>query len=346
MPGARSAILIRSQLMPLLFGWLTAHGRESVARDIWQRFELALPTADSLLKEITVSLDVYRAAYEMAAELCEDENLGLHIARDSPRGVFGVVEFVARNAPTVGDGARLAVKSLAVLSDTLRMEVMANAREFAVAHFMPGEPQCVGRHANELTLGLLLRYTRELAGVDLSPVRMEFGHAGPADSGEAEAFFGTRDIRYRQTRNLLVFDAAVEHLPIKASDPVLLPWLAKQVESMMPARGDGQPVPGLREHIGRSLEAESAPTLSELARRLHMSSRTLQRRLKEADTTFQAELDCVRRERVEVYVRDREMSVVAISQRLGYGDLRGFERAFFKWFGMTPTEYRRRLGAR
>jgi AraC-like DNA-binding protein len=292
-------------------------------------------------------LDVYRAAYDMAAELCHDENLGLHIARDSPHGVFGVVEFVARNAPTVGDGARLAVKSLAVLSDTLRMEVSTTEREFAIAHFMPGEPQCVGRHANELTLGLLLRYTRELAGGELSPIRMEFGHSGPADVSEAEAFFGTRDICYMQTKNLLVFDAKVEHLPIKASDPVLLPWLAKQVELMMPARDgrDGQPVPGLREHIGRSLEAESAPTLSELARRLHMSSRTLQRRLKEADTTFQAELDHVRREKVEVYVRDREMSVVAISQRLGYVDLRGFERAFFKWFGMTPTEYRRRLTA-
>jgi AraC-like DNA-binding protein len=82
------------------------------------------------------------------------------------------------------------------------------------------------------------------------------------------------------------------------------------------------------------------PSLGEVAAGLHVSPRTLIRRLKAGDTSYQAILEDVRKTLATDYLLHSPMNVSSISWRLGYQDPSNFGRAFRSWFGVSPGRYR------
>ena len=83
------------------------------------------------------------------------------------------------------------------------------------------------------------------------------------------------------------------------------------------------------------------PSLSALADELHLTARTVQRRLTAEDTSFSALLHETRRERACDLLRRPSLPIEEIAYRLGFRDPDAFSRAFGSWLGMTPSEYRR-----
>lgn len=75
---------------------------------------------------------------------------------------------------------------------------------------------------------------------------------------------------------------------------------------------------------------------------MHVSTRTLKRRLAVAGTTFSDLLDDLRRERALLLVDDRALTLDQIAYRLGYSDVANFTRAFRRWTGATPAALRKR----
>ena len=85
-----------------------------------------------------------------------------------------------------------------------------------------------------------------------------------------------------------------------------------------------------------------AHALPEVARTMHLSTRTLKRRLAEQGTTFSKIRDDLRRQRALLLVDNRALSIGEVATKLGYTELPNFTRAFRKWTGMTPLAYRTR----
>jgi len=83
-----------------------------------------------------------------------------------------------------------------------------------------------------------------------------------------------------------------------------------------------------------------APSDEDVARALHLSTRTLQRKLRDQGTTFSDTVGAVRRELAEAYVRDRTLTLTEIGYLLGFGDTSSFSRAFKRWTGAAPSSYR------
>lgn len=337
----QNAVLIRSQFLVLLFEWLTRNGASETADAI--RRELQLPEeGGTLVKELTVPLSAYHTAGELAAARVGDSFIGLHVARDLPRGSYGLVEFAARSAPDVEEGLNRAVRYLRLLSETIRLELRKFGGEVSLVHRIPGEPLCVGRQGNEFTLALFHAFARELTQTGLQAKRVEFAHPAPGDVAELEGFFGTSELRFGSGRNVIVWSDAILSMPLVSCDQGLLPWLDEYARALLPPESAlDQRIPGLHEQIRQCLQVQTVPTLIEVARRLRLSTRTLQRRLEAVGTSFQAELESVRLELAEWYLRDPKWSIYEIALLLGYADQRGFERAFVKWRGITPKEYRR-----
>ena len=104
--------------------------------------------------------------------------------------------------------------------------------------------------------------------------------------------------------------------------------------------------PALPDFVQRVHEAirgslrDGAPKMETLAKQLHVSARTLQRRLAEHQTTFQDAVDAVRRELAQQYLRDPHLGVSEVAFLLGYSELSTFDRAFKRWTGKTPREFR------
>jgi AraC-like DNA-binding protein len=98
-------------------------------------------------------------------------------------------------------------------------------------------------------------------------------------------------------------------------------------------------VQGVREAIRAALR-DGAPQVGGVAKGLHVSLRTLQRRLTEHGTSFQDEVDAVRRELAFQYLKDPHLGVSEVAFLLGYAELSTFDRAFKRWTGMTPRVWR------
>ncbi|KIG13523.1 Transcriptional regulator, AraC family protein [Enhygromyxa salina] len=82
------------------------------------------------------------------------------------------------------------------------------------------------------------------------------------------------------------------------------------------------------------------PTVAVIADKLHMSGRSLQRRLHQEGTSFTAVLTDLRRDRALRYLKDRRISISEVAFLLGYLDVSAFHRSFKRWTGTTPQEYR------
>jgi AraC-like DNA-binding protein len=129
-------------------------------------------------------------------------------------------------------------------------------------------------------------------------------------------------------------------LPFRRRDAVLQSVLlrnAEQVATRLPATDDV--VADLRRILITRL-AQGDSDIEVVARIMATSVRSLQRRLATARTTYQKLLDSIRREAAGRYLADRGLSISEVGYVLGYSEPAAFHRAFRRWYGSTPQEFR------
>lgn len=176
------------------------------------------------------------------------------------------------------------------------------------------------------------------------PLRLELVRP-EAHARRLEAHFGC-PVRFQARRNALVFRDADLDLPFLTYNEELLAAIGAQLESELKTRGGTL---DLGEQIKHSLKRSLAgkrPTLQDIARELGMSARTLQRRLTDAEVTFQQLVEATRRELARQYLSQRTIELKEAAFLLGYEDANSFFRAFQEWEGTSPGAWRaRRLAA-
>lgn len=182
---------------------------------------------------------------------------------------------------------------------------------------------------------------RQVAYQDLAPLRVEMVRERPPCAKQLSRYFGC-PVTY-------------------GSDRVVIAWRRRQVEKFLPrqnpavAQASDEVASRYIAHMDRcdvvtrarmgiiDLLAGGEPTRAALAEHLHMSERTLARRLKEAKTTYRKLLDEVRHELGLGYIRQSSYSVMDITYLLGFSDQSSLARSFKRWTGLSPTDYRARL---
>lgn len=146
-------------------------------------------------------------------------------------------------------------------------------------------------------------------------------------------------IRFDQPENRLVFPKHTLDLPLVSADAAALELARERCEHELAQLGEGlQLIDSVRALIRRS--EGDVPTADEVARRLHVSTRTLKRRLAEHGTSYSDVLTGVLRERAIALLDDPKSSVEDVAGRLGYSDVANFTRAFRRWTGRTPAAHR------
>jgi AraC-like DNA-binding protein len=95
----------------------------------------------------------------------------------------------------------------------------------------------------------------------------------------------------------------------------------------------------VQDAIARELPS-GPPTMVQIAKRLGVSERTLRRALEEESTSFRVMVEGVRRGRAEQLLAQRRTSIGEIAFLLGFSDASAFSRAFRRWSGKTPKEFR------
>jgi AraC-like DNA-binding protein len=199
------------------------------------------------------------------------------------------------------------------------------------------------RHAIEFVLTFLVLLAGRLTGSPVVPRRVCFAHDKPKQVEDYERVFG-KDLYFNAPVTEMVFDRAILDRPVLSKDVQLRGVLERHAEALLTRLpgGDGL-VDRTRIVLVESLRS-GRTGVADVARRLRMSTRTLQRRLGGEKTSHAQLLESVRRDLALRYVTDLTLSLSEVAFLLGFADQTTFHRAFVRWTGKAPGAFRKRLG--
>ena len=185
------------------------------------------------------------------------------------------------------------------------------------------------------------RFPSWLIGEPINLRSVEFSFARPDHESELNVMFPAA-ISYRQNSNRLIFDRRYLSKPITRTRSEIQQFVRRSPYDIMT-------IPGRQQTLESQIERLLAPhgadrmaniTLHDVAEQLFMSPQTIQRRLSDSGTSFNTIKENWRRERAIKLLQNSQLSIEAISERLGFSEARSFTRAFKTWTGLSPRKYR------
>lgn len=206
--------------------------------------------------------------------------------------------------------------------------------EFAFLKNEGGEPEVLV----DVCLSWVLAIGQRGTDGQIKPLRLEL--ARPAQHRESlETHFGCR-VRFKAKRNAIVFRSIDLDRPFITYNEELLKTIGAQLDTEIQARQLALSVGEQVKHTLKRSLAGKRPSRREIAQQLHLSVRTLQRRLNNAGVTFQQLVEDTRHELARKYLKENTLELSEAAFLLGYEDTNSFFRAFQHWEGTSPGEWR------
>lgn len=291
-----------------------------------------------------IPLEQVDAVWQKAYELSNDPNLALHAIEVLPFGAYRVIDFIASSAPTVGAALAKVSDYFPIINDVVRLPYAVGDRHVTFAVEAPSRPSTITRPYAEYVLAAVFLRTRIATNQRFPLMRVEFSQPPPANIGEHERIFEC-PIRFGAETCQMVIARDVWDTPRTGNDPNLFSVLDTHARMLL------DQLPSPVDIVGRVREAIEAelrggdPKLESIARRLATSPRTLQRRLRDRGVLFNDVLDAMRFRAAKSYLAQRDVAGREVAYLLGFAEQSSFNRAFKRWSGRTPTEYRRQAAS-
>jgi AraC-like DNA-binding protein len=269
-------------------------------------------------------------------------SLPLVVAAKRPEDHISPLFFAAMSCRTLGEALQIVVRHWAYATDGCRATLVRRGR-IVQLRLDPQGPQSLGaRLGTEYLLADLARSGRELSGGEWRPTAVVLGHRPPISLDGWESACGVpTQIDPASPGLIMSTDSLKEPVQRRVSPDAgrflleLLAWLTPRPSLTTTT---SERVVAL---IGDGLDG-SAPPFDDTARRLAMSTRSLRRQLAAEGTSYQRLLDRMRRDAaIREMARDAR-EIKAIAHGMGFSDPRGFRRAFKRWTGLTPQQFRER----
>lgn len=198
----------------------------------------------------------------------------------------------------------------------------------------------VRRQDAELTLGMALNLIRHVLGSQWAPRAVHFEHPRPEQWHEHCKVFDA-PVYFEQPCNSLLIPKRDLGRAMPESNPTLLLVMQDSLRQLSLAGGREAPsiVDDTRARVRQQLLA-GEPSLEDVAEQMGLASWSLQRRLREQGLTFSQLVDRVRCEMATHYLRQQQLPISELAPLLGYSETSAFSRAFRRWFGVSPRQWR------
>jgi AraC-like DNA-binding protein len=296
-----------------------------------------LPVTEASLVDPTtrVPLKVCEAIIARAHALTGEPALAFYVGTQMRLASHGFLGFAAMTAGTVREALDLAVRFASTRTSAIGLALHV---EGETGSLVIEERTSLGEIREFIVMALLVGIWQLGQALTGGPLDGYAECAFPAPAYAAKLPLAGR-MRFDRAAHRLVFSASLLDLRFASSDPVATKISTAQLERELAEVVDA----GLPSRIRALFAARTDfPPITEVAKQLRMSTRTLKRKLAEHHTTFSAIRDDQRRHRALLLLDNRDLSIGEIATKLGYSELPNFTRAFRKWTGMTPVAYRDR----
>jgi AraC-like DNA-binding protein len=280
-------------------------------------------------------------AWELVPEMSGDPCFGLHAAETTPLGVFGPLDLAAMSSATVGDALERVVRyyaTLGAMSDLRLATEKDGALRLTTKLLVKSKGDL--RHFAENFFAIVVTRIQMVAmaasRADID-VTVRFLHSAPPDTAEHKRIFGAR-VHFGAARDELLIGRKTATMPLVTSNPELSPILEREGQ-----RIGLRPDAPIAERVRRAIEQtmrEGNVGLEDVARKLTMGPRTVQRLLQSDGTSFADVLDAARRELALKALEGGGVVLSELAFTLGFSQPSAFYRAFKRWTGKTPRDWK------
>lgn len=276
---------------------------------------------------------------QRASTHLRDPLLGLHLGQTITPRHLGVLGYVILGCDNLAAALERLERYQRLIADYAVMS--RRIGENYVDLVWGSEQESPGALVDETGITVLIQFSRGLARKAGGPIRVQFVNPQPEDVQPYLDYFGC-PVLFDQPETLVRVGMDLLMQPLKSADPGLIAVMERQADQLLAQLPQEEEIiEQVRKATARLLH-DGEPDMEAVASKLHSSSRTVQRRLKAAGSSFRQELAFVRRQMAETYLRDQRLSIADIALLLGYSEHSAFSRGYKEWTGKTPQESRER----
>ncbi|RYY89392.1 MAG: AraC family transcriptional regulator [Chitinophagaceae bacterium] len=274
-----------------------------------------------------------------AAERLQDPLLGLHLGQTIRPTQLGALGYVLLACESLGAALMRIQRYHRLVHDINPIEhhVVGDQLElrWGVSHGKPGAL------FDEAGIASIVQFTRDLCGPDApSLTAVDFVNPAPPDPRPYTRYLGC-PVRFGQPVTRLVVPLACLALPLRQPDPALLRLMEDQVDvalAQLPEAGD---LADMTQRVVTHLARHGIPELEQVAQELRLSPRVFYRRLAEQGLNFRDLREAALRQVAELHLRDERLTLAEVGMLLGYSEQSAFSRAFKRWAGVSPLQWRK-----
>jgi len=282
---------------------------------------------------------VVMQSLEKSMKVLREPTLGLRAGQVLEQGELDTLEYAARSAATLGDAMRVMVRYLRIMNEAADFALVEEGdstlwRVRPAAGVTPFPPA-----VNDYIVAAALSFSRRNAASYEPPLEIRVMHERPSYAGEYARYFESKIVFGAPHNGLLLHPSRLDVPMLRANAGVAAAFelqARRALEKLRVREGlSGQ----VREVLAHELGGGTA-SMQKTARRLGMGVATLRRKLDQEGTTFSDLLDEVRKQLAERHLAEGGPTISEVAFLLGFSDVRAFARAFRRWTGQSPTEYR------
>lgn len=281
---------------------------------------------------------LWQAAWEASGDPCFGLNTGIH----AQPGNYKILGYIGMNCATAKDALDAVERYQAIIGGGGNIAIARDAQGCHYGFTPVNDHKAVSHQRVCAVLAACISILRWLVGDTFTPQRAEFTAPRPADISQYETFFRC-PVEFAARGNCLHFSAKTERTPIPHASDELLLLLRQQADTLLQQL---EPDKEFSTRVARLLAAgfdAGEPTRDYISDKLGMSTRSLQRKLADEGTTWKQVLDQTRYQLALQYLQRGQLDVASIAGLLGYTEPSAFYRAFKKWHGATPGQFRAAL---
>lgn len=285
-----------------------------------------------------VDFCVYNELLERASRLTGEPGLGLFLGLQMTISLHGIVGYTAMAGKTIREAIDVFCQFSGLVCPAIvpRLEISGETAYLYFDQAMPEYP------ISDIAMGFLQAGCGAIGAAITG--RLSDGH-GELSFAEPESFkrivhLLPTSAKFGCAHNRLVFPVSNLDLPLVMADPLAARLMREQCKRAM------------NEMIGqrRSLaylvcelaydEVQGFCSIEDVAKKLNITERTLQRQLAEEGKTFRILIEDIRRRKSSILLGNTDISIKTVSDRMGYSNTANFVRAFARWYNKTPSQFR------
>ncbi len=330
--GAKSTIRISNTIIGGLGYLLQAMGFKPE-----QIFAQTNVTPDNLRDtDGAVDEPTYDRIFQNGVELTGNAHLGLHLGSQLTLQQLGVLGYLLMNSDSFMQALKAYENFQSAIGDSIVLKTSIQGSKARIAFQIYGG-ELTGRHRLESFFSSLPAACKELTGRELQYTRIGSVYGAANPEAEYKKFF--KIIPEKSSENYVEFNAEYLNLLIINSVPELTPVFEGQLQEKLNRLDNSSFSKKLKREISRRIGQEKMESLESMSSFFNMSDRALQMKLEQENTSFREIHESCQSEFAIRFLKSGS-STAEIAYALGFSEPSAFQRAFKRWTGQTPGQFR------